>query len=218
MDARLIGRILDAIARHIRQFAVPAVTVVAGRTHDPFAVLVSTVLSLRTKDDVTAAASARVLARAPTPAALAAVPEAELARLAYPAGFYRTKARHLRALARQLLDAHGGAVPADLDALCTLPGVGRKVANLVLVLGFGRPGVCVDTHVHRIMNRLGYVRTRTPYETELALRRDLPRRHWLTVNDVLVTFGQNTCAPLSPWCSRCPVAARCARAGVTRAR
>jgi endonuclease III len=212
-----ISRVLGRIGRANRGFVVPAVTAVAAR-RDPFAVLVSTILSLRTKDEVTAAASARLLARAPAPAALLRLPARSIERLIYPVGFYRVKARHLREVARLLLARHGGRVPADLDLLLELPGVGRKVANLVLVLGFGLPGVCVDTHVHRICNRLGYVRTRDPLATEMALRRKLPRRHWLTVNDLLVTFGQNVCGPLSPRCSTCPVARHCARVGVTRSR
>jgi endonuclease III len=214
---RDISRVLALIARANRAFVVPAVTQVAAR-RDPYAVLVSTVLSLRTKDDVTAAASDRLLARAPAPAALLRLPAARIERLIYPVGFYRVKARHLRAIARLLLERHGGRVPADLDTLLELPGVGRKTANLVLVLGFGLPGVCVDTHVHRISNRLGYVRTRNPLETEMALRRKLPGRHWLTVNDLLVTFGQNVCGPLSPRCSVCPVAGYCDRVGVVRSR
>jgi endonuclease-3 len=212
-----ISRVLCLIERANRAFVVPAVTQVAAR-RDPFAVLVSTVLSLRTKDDVTAAASARLLARAPDPAALLRLPAPRIERLIFPVGFYRVKARHLRQIARLLLERHGGRVPADLGTLLELPGVGRKTANLVLVLGFGLPGVCVDTHVHRICNRLGYVRTENPFETEMELRRKLPRRHWLTVNDLLVTFGQNVCGPLSPRCSICPVAGSCARVGVTRSR
>jgi endonuclease-3 len=214
---RDISRVLALIERANRAFVVPAVTKVAAR-RDPYAVLVSTVLSLRTKDDVTLAASGRLLARAPDPAALLRLPAARIQKLIFPVGFYRVKARHLRQIARLLLERHGGRVPADLDTLLELPGVGRKTANLVLVLGFGLPGVCVDTHVHRISNRLGYVRTRQPLETEMALRRKLPRRHWLTVNDLLVTFGQNVCGPRSPRCSTCPVAPYCARVGVQRSR
>ena len=217
MRDRDISRVLGLIGRVNRAFVVPAVTQVAAR-RDPFAVLVSTILSLRTKDDVTAAASERLLARAPDPVALLRLPAPRIERLIYPVGFYRVKARHLRAVARLLLERHAGRVPADLDALLELPGVGRKVANLVLVLGFGLPGVCVDTHVHRICNRLGYVRTRDPLGTEMELRRKLPRRHWLTVNDLLVTFGQNVCGPLSPRCSSCPVARLCDRVGVVRSR
>jgi len=152
-------------------------------------------ISLRTKDEVTAAASARLLARAGSPPALAALSEAVIARLIYPAGFYRTKARHLRAAARLLVERHAGRVPETMEELLALPGVGRKTANLVRNLGFGLPGICVDTHVHRISNRLGWVHTGTPLETERALERVLPRRYWIPVNGYLVAFGQRTCTP-----------------------
>ena len=175
-------------------------------------------ISLRTRDEVTGPAARRLLARAPTPALLAATPEAEVAELVYPAGFYRTKARHLRALAAALLRDHGGRVPRSPSALLRLPGVGRKTANLVLGLGFGIPAICVDTHVHRICNRLGWVTTRTPDATEAALAAVLPRRYWIPINAVLVRYGQQVCTPLAPHCSRCPVQATCPRHGVTRHR
>jgi endonuclease-3 len=191
---------------------------VAVRFEDPFAVLVSTMISLRTKDEVTAAASARLLAQARTPAALAGLSAAAIARCIYPAGFYRTKAGHLREAARLLCDRHAGRVPEGMAELLELPGVGRKTANLVRNLGYGLPGICVDTHVHRISNRLGWVRTRTPLETEKALEARLPRRYWIPVNGLLVAFGQRTCTPQSPRCSACPIRAHCARTGVTRSR
>jgi endonuclease-3 len=139
-------------------------------------------------------------------------------RLIYPVGFYRTKARVILGICRDLLARFGGRVPDDLDALLTLKGVGRKTANLVVTMGFGKPGICVDTHVHRISNRLGYVRTRTPDQTEMALRAKLPRRHWIGYNDLLVSFGQNVCTPISPRCSRCPVSGLCRKVGVTTSR
>ncbi len=185
---------------------------------DPFRLLIACVISLRTKDAVTAEASARLFAVAPTPAALAVLEEEHIARLIYPAGFYRTKARQLRTIAGRLLAEHGGAVPADLDALLALSGVGRKTANLVLGLGFGIPALCVDTHVHRIANRLGLVATTTPEGTERALQSVLPRRLWIGINDLLVTFGQHICHPTSPRCSSCPVAQGCPRHGVQRSR
>jgi endonuclease-3 len=189
---------------------------VAARQEEPFAVLVATMISLRTKDEVTAAASARLLQRAPTAQALAALPEARIARLIYPAGFYRTKARHLKQGARLIAARHGGRVPSSMEELLALPGVGRKTANLVRNLGFGLPGICVDTHVHRITNRLGWVRTSNPAETERALEAVLPRRYWIPINGLLVAFGQRTCTPQSPWCSRCPIRRHCRRIGVTR--
>ncbi len=193
-------------------------TRLAAESADPFYVLVSTIISLRTRDEVTDAASARLLAVAPDAATLANTPEKRIARLIYPAGFYNTKSRVLRRIAKTLLAEHGGRVPDDLDALLALGGVGRKSANLVVTLGFRKPGICVDTHVHRITNRLGFVRTKTPDQTETVLRETLPRRWWIPINDLLVVFGQMQCTPLSPKCSTCPVARACERVGVTKAR
>jgi endonuclease-3 len=190
----------------------------AHEDRDPFRVLVGCLLSLRTRDEVTAVASRRLFALARTPAELARLRTAKIARTIYPVGFYRTKARTLRQLARVLLERHGGRVPGGFDELLALPGVGRKTANLVVTEAFRRPGICVDTHVHRITNRWGYVDTRTPDRTEEALRGKLPRRHWRGLNTVLVAFGQTICRPLSPRCSSCPVEAGCPRVGVERAR
>jgi endonuclease-3 len=175
-------------------------------------------ISLRTKDEVTSAASARLLQRAPTVGKLAAMTEQRIARLIYPAGFYRTKARHLKQAALLIAARHGAAVPSAMEELLALPGVGRKTANLVRNLGFGLQGICVDTHVHRISNRLGWVHTRTPLETERALEAVLPRRYWIPINGLLVAFGQRTCTPQSPWCSRCPIRVHCRRVGVGRSR
>ncbi|MDI7270047.1 MAG: endonuclease III [Myxococcota bacterium] len=187
-------------------------------SRNPFDVLVSTVLSLRTKDETTEPAAERLLAEAAEAAALAAMPAARIERLIFPVGFYRRKAEHLRGISRILVERHGGAVPADMDRLLALPGVGRKTANLVLSAGFGIPAICVDTHVHRIMNRWAYVATRHPDETEAALRAKLPRGRWLTINRLLVLFGKSICRPVSPLCSACPVAASCPRIGVGRSR
>lgn len=210
-------RTLDSFARRVG-WDTPAVTRLAAERRDPFRVLVSTVISLRTKDEVTGPAARRLLARAATVAELAALPAAEIAELIYPAGFYRTKGRHLREMAAALLRDHGAAVPAALPALLRLPGVGRKTANLVLGLGFGIPAICVDTHVHRICNRLGWVNTRTPDATELALARVLPRQYWIPINAIMVSYGQQVCTPLAPHCSRCPVRGTCPRRGVNRHR
>ena len=139
-------------------------------------------------------------------------------RAIFPVGFYRTKARVILGVCRDLLEHFGSRVPDTIDELLTLKGVGRKTANLVVTVGFGKPGICVDIHVHRISNRLGYVRTRTPEKTEVALRACLPRRYWIGYNDLLVSFGQNVCAPVSPKCSICPVRGLCPRVGVTRSR
>jgi len=195
-----------------------ALAAIADAFRDPFRVLIACILSLRTQDATTAAAAARLFARADTPAGLLRLPAAEIARLIYPVGFYRTKARVILAICRDLLERLGGRVPDTIDALLTLHGVGRKTANLVVTMGYGKPGICVDTHVHRISNRLGYVRTKTPAQTETALRARLPRRYWIGYNDLLVAFGQNVCTPISPRCSGCPVRARCRRLGVTASR
>jgi len=204
--------------RRVREGVRPTTLAEVERTREPFRVLVACVISLRTKDAVTAQASARLFAVADTPGAVSRLPETRIAKLIFPAGFYRTKARQIRSIARRLLDRHGGVVPADRDALLDLPGVGRKTANLVLGLSFRQPAICVDTHVHRISNRLGLVRTETPAETEIALERVLPKRYWIDINDLLVTFGQTICHPTSPRCSACPLSARCPRIGVTRSR
>jgi endonuclease-3 len=219
MDNSTISKVLGILKKEIKNWKVPAVGVVAEAAADrPFETLVSTILSLRTKDRVTEAASRRLLERAPTPNDVAALTESVIERLIYPVGFYRTKAKNLLATCKNILDDHGGKVPRSMEALLRLPGVGRKTANLVLTVGFGDYGICVDTHVHRISNLWGYVKTKTPEETEFALRRKLPKRHWITYNDILVTFGQNLCVPVSPWCSRCPVAECCPRIGLKRSR
>jgi endonuclease-3 len=176
------------------------------------------VISLRTKDEVTHDASRRLYELANTPAELAALDEGTIAKAIYPAGFYNTKADHLRRIASILVDNHGGEVPADEAAMLALPGVGRKTANLVLGLGFDIPAICVDTHVHRISNRLGLVETKTPDATEKALQTVLPRNLWIDINDLLVTFGQNQCHPTSPKCSTCPLDDLCPKIGVTRHR
>lgn len=188
------------------------------QTRDPFRLLVACVISLRTKDQVTAQASARLFAVASDAQSLARLPPEQIAALIYPAGFYRTKGRQLQKLAQMLVERWGGRVPESREELLSLPGVGRKTANLVLGLGFGIPAICVDTHVHRIANRLGLVQTRRPEETETALEQVLPSEWWIPINDVLVTFGQEVCTPVSPRCSRCPVSSRCAKIGVNRQR
>jgi len=202
----------------VRDGVRPTTLAKVERRRDPFRLLVACVISLRTKDEVTAQASGRLFAIAATPETLSSLAERRIAKLIFPAGFYNTKAKQIREIARRVARDHGGRVPADRNALLAFPGVGRKTANLVLGLGFGIPAICVDTHVHRISNRLGLVRTRKPEETERALEKVLPQRLWIDINDLLVTFGQNICQPVSPWCSRCPLAERCPRIGVGRRR
>ncbi len=212
-----MSRVVARLRRAAPAWNTTALMAISTATdRDPFRILVACLLSLRTKDETTGPAAARLFALGDTPAAVAALPVATVERAIYPVGFYRTKARVVQRVCRELLDRFDGRVPADLDALLTLHGVGRKTANLVVTFGFGLPGICVDTHVHRITNRLGFVRTRSPDETEAALRRRLPRRHWIELNDLLVAFGQNVCHPTSPRCSACPIASACARVGVRR--
>lgn len=219
MDIPTLNKILSILKKEIHKWKVPAVGVIADNAVDrPFGTLVSTILSLRTKDAVTEAASHRLLECAPTPQILASLPIPKIEQLIFPVGFYHTKAKHLKKTCQILLDDYAGKVPRSMDALLRFPGVGRKTANLVLTVGFGDYGICVDTHVHRISNIWGFVQTKTPEETEFALRKKLPKRHWKTYNDILVTFGQNLCLPVSPWCSKCPIGQYCPRIGLKRSR
>jgi endonuclease-3 len=212
-----IGKAVGILKRESAKWREQAVTEIS-RKRDPFKVLVSTIISLRTKDEVTRKASERLFNLADTPESMGKLEASAIEKAIYPAGFYRTKARHILAACSALLRDHGGSVPDEIEALLALPGVGRKTANLVVTLGFGKPGICVDTHVHRIVNRLGYVRTRTPEETERSLRAKLPRRYWIEINDLLVTYGQRVCTPVSPFCSMCRLAHLCGRVGVSRSR
>lgn len=184
----------------------------------PFRVLISCILSLRTKDETTYPATERLFAKAKDPAGMLRLREASIAKLIFPVGFYRRKASQIRGISRILLGRHGGEVPRTIEELLELPGVGRKTANLTVTLGYGLPGICVDVHVHRIANRLGWLTTRHPDETEMRLREILPRRWWIPINETLVRHGQQVCAPVSPKCSICPVSGSCAKAGVTRSR
>ncbi len=210
--------LVEDLRRWLGDLDPPSVTRIAQGTQDPFRVLVATLLSLRTRDPVTDVAAARLFEVAPTPQALAILPLRDLEERIRLVNFYRTKAVRLKALAERLVVDFGGRVPADLEVLLSFQGVGRKTANLVLAEGFGGPGLCVDTHVHRVTNRLGWVRTRTPDQTEAALREVLPSRHWRPINPLLVRFGQEVCRPQSPRCSQCPLSDRCRRIAVGRSR
>ena len=185
---------------------------------DPFRILVGCVISLRTKDEVTYPATERLFQRAATPEAMSRLRPATIGKLIYPAGFYRRKGEQIRDISRQLVRDHGGRVPDSIEPLLELPGVGRKTANLVVTLGFGKPGICVDVHVHRIVNRLGWLRTTHPDRTEEKLREVLPRRWWIPINETLVRHGQQVCKPVSPLCSGCPVRSDCPRLDVGRSR
>ena len=212
----------DVIFRRLKTALVasplPSVSWIAEKEGNPYRVLVSTMISLRTKDEVTLQAATRLFTEAPDPAALAALPASRISELIYPAGFYKTKAENLKRTAEILVQKHRSGVPATIQELLELPGVGRKTANLVLNLGYGIKAICVDTHVHRISNRTGWVVTRTPEETEQALMKILPEKHWIEINEWLVRFGQQICRPASPFCSRCPIPEHCQRVGVVRSR
>ncbi|MCC7354680.1 MAG: endonuclease III [Anaerolineae bacterium] len=208
-----------AILREItRAWIAPYVTELSQGSRDPFRILIATILSLRTKDTTTAVAAPRLFALAATPETMLHLAPRQIEEAIYPVGFYRTKSRNILAVCQELLERYDGRVPDEIDELLTLTGVGRKTANLVVTLGYGKPGICVDTHVHRITNRWGYVTTRTPEETEMTLRAKLPTEYWIEINDHLVALGQNICHPTSPKCSICPLYPYCDRVGVTHSR
>lgn len=218
MKDEKIGEVVRALRKSIQGWELPIVTYLAEKRESPYTILISTILSLRTKDEVTAEASSRLFRLADTPADMLRLSEATIAKTIYPVGFYRRKAATILDVSRALRERFGGRVPDSIEELLTLNGVGRKTANLVVSLGYGKPGICVDTHVHRISNRLGYVRTKTPDETENALRKKLPRKYWIEYNTLMVAFGRNVCRPTSPLCSVCPVSSLCDRVGVLRSR
>lgn len=217
-DARMNDQDMHSIVKILKKELslgdLPIVSHLAENVRDPFVILMSTLLSLRTKDEVTADATGRLLALAATPEAMLRVSEHKIAEAIFPVGFYRNKAKSIHHVCRDLIARFNGRVPDDLDALLSIKGVGRKTANLVITLAYGKEGICVDTHVHRISNRLGYVVTKTPDETEMALRAKLPRKYWIMYNTLLVFFGRKICKPISPLCSACPIGKYCGRVGV----
>ncbi len=206
------------MAEETPKWDVPIVTLVAETSKDPFKVLISTVLSLRTKDETTATASRHLFNLADNPANMLKLSEKEIIKAIYPVGFYKTKAKNIKSICHDLISKYDSKVPDEIDELLKLNGVGRKTANLVVTLGYDKAGICVDTHVHRISNRFGYIKTKTPDETEAVLRKKLPREHWIDYNSLLVSFGQHLCRPISPKCSVCPVINFCDRVGVTKSR
>lgn len=217
MKPAQIHSAVNILREEYKSWQTPAVTIVA-QCESPYKVLISCIISLRTKDDVTAMASARLFARAGTPAEMTLLSAADIAELIYPAGFYRNKSGQILEISARLVAEYGGRVPDEIDELLKFKGVGRKTANLVVTLGYGKAGICVDTHVHRICNRWGYVETKTPDETETALRKKLPEEYWIEINDLLVAFGQNHCHPVSPRCSSCRLKDYCCRHGVGTSR
>jgi endonuclease-3 len=198
--------------------SLPSVSRIARRKRDPFRILISTVLSLRTKDEVTMAASKRLFAIADKPAKLSITPVRTIEKAIYPVGFYKTKARSIKKIAAEIEKDYSGKVPDTIDELLKFKGVGRKTANLVITLGYGKDGICVDTHVHRVSNRLGLIKTKTPEQSEFALMDVLPRKHWIGYNELLVSFGQQVCKPISPHCSICPLNKKCPKIGVGKHR
>ena len=215
---RTIARVLRILTKAAEDWNPPVVTEMATFARDPYHVLIACLLSLRTKDETTGPAARRLFALADTPDKMVGLTPARIRDAIYPVGFYKTKAQTVLAVSRRILDHYAGRVPDDIDELLTFKGVGRKTANLVVTLGFQKPGICVDTHVHRISNRWAYVETKTPDHTEQALRAKLPKRFWIGYNDLLVAFGQTLCHPTSPRCSECPVERYCDKGGVARSR
>ncbi len=220
-DAARLTKKIDAIIRILSKeylnFEEPSVTKVS-RTQDPFKVLISCLISLRTKDEVTYPASERLFALAHTPEKMMQLSTKQIEKAIYPAGFYITKAKRIKDISRVLVEQHHSKVPDTIDELLKLHGVGRKTANIVVTLAYNKNGIAVDTHVNRISNRLGLVKTKNPHETEFALMKILPEKYWIIYNDLLVSHGQNTCRPISPFCSRCKIENYCEKVGVTLSR
>lgn len=210
-DIPFVHRTLKA---HYDQQAAPIIEFIQAQTGSAFNVLVATILSARTRDETTTKVVRKLFAAVKSPADLRRCSVEQLETLIFPVGFYRTKARHLKSLGEALQRGFNDRVPDTIEQLCTLPGVGRKTANLVVTVAFDKHGICVDIHVHRLSNRLGLLRTATPLETEMELREILPRRYWKSWNRQLVAFGQTLCTPRHPQCNRCPIAAVCDRIGV----
>ena len=214
MDVSDIPKVDRALKREFKAHSAPIIELIESQTKDPFCVLVGTILSARTKDACTAGAVRRLFAAGKDPARftpedLERLTVARIEKLIYPVGFYRDKARHLKELPKVLKEKFGGILPNTVEELCELPGVGRKTANLTVAVGFDLPAICVDVHVHRICNRLGLIKTKTPLETEMTLRRILPVRYWKTWNSHLVSFGQTRCGPVRPKCGGCPIRTLC---------
>jgi len=218
MEDAKINDVIKFLKKELAVGTMPIVSHLAENQSDPFMVLISTLLSLRTKDEVTAVATERLFALAGTPEEMLKVPQAKIAKTIYPVGFYHVKARTIHSVCRDMIKRFNSQVPDDLEELLSIKGVGRKTANLVVSLAYGKKGICVDTHVHRISNRLGYVQTEKPDETEFALRAKLPQKHWIIYNTIMVAFGRKTCKPVSPLCTKCPVRKCCDRVGVTLSR
>ena len=214
MQTQEFIKVLEILEKEFPKWKAPVVSLMAQQTKDPFKVLISTIISLRTKDETTAKASKKLFSVASTPEEIAKLSEEEIAKLIYPAGFYKNKAKTIKEVSKIIIEKYDGKVPDKLEELLKFKGVGRKTANLVLSEGFGKPAICVDIHVHRISNRLGFVKTKTPEETEFALMEKLPEKYWNKINKLLVGFGQTICKPVSPYCSKCPVENLCKKKNI----
>ena len=215
---RTIHSVLRILRRDAPTWNAPVVTQMASLARDPYLVLIACLLSLRTKDETTGPAARRLFSLADTPDKMLTLKPAQIQNAIYPVGFYKTKVKTVIDVSRRLIEEYGGQVPDEIEELITFKGVGRKTANLVRTQGFQKLGICVDTHVHRISNRWGYVQTRTPEETEMALRDNLPEQYWIEINDHLVAMGQTICHPTSPKCTQCPLERYCDKVGVVRSR
>jgi endonuclease-3 len=218
MNDNDIATVVDLLVKELKKEKLPIVSDLAEKKSDPFQILISTLLSLRTKDEVTEVATQRLFTLASTPSEMLKLSEDQIINAIYPVGFYRNKTKTILHVCRELIEKYNSHVPDTIEELLTLKGIGRKTANLVVTLGYNGKGICVDTHVHRISNRLGYVKTKTPEETEFTLRKKLPNQYWTIYNTIMVAFGRNICRPVSPLCSKCPVSDYCDKAGVTRSR
>ncbi|MCB9358434.1 endonuclease III [Candidatus Woesearchaeota archaeon] len=213
-----IDEIIKILKKEVQNYQVPVVDLIKIQTDDPFKVLVATILSARTKDQTTVEACKRLFKLVNKPEDINKLTVTQVEKLIYPVGFFRNKAKHLKQLPIVLKEEFNNTVPDNIDDLLKLPGVGRKTANLVVAVGFQKPAMCVDVHVHRISNRLGYIKTKTPFESEMALRKKMPIKYWEKYNSMIVAFGQHLCTPISPHCSICPIKKYCKRIGVTTSR
>ena len=213
-----IEKVYSVLKKEVQKYTVPVVDLIKIKTHDPVKVLIATILSARTKDEVTVEVCKKLFSKVKKIADLKKFTVRQIEKLIYPVGFYRNKAKMLKKLPLVLEEKFKGVIPSTVEELVELPGVGRKTANLVVAVGFGKPAVCIDVHCHRIFNRLGYIKSNTPFETEMKIRKKLPIKYWEKINSVLVAFGQNLCRPVSPYCSRCSVVKYCNKVGVKTTR
>jgi endonuclease III len=218
MQTKDLDKVIKILRKEVKKYTIPIVTLIAQNEGNPFQVLISTILSLRTKDKTTAEAAKRIFKLSKDPLTMSKLTTKQIEKTIYPVGFYITKAKRIKEICKILLNKYNGKVPNNMEKLLELPGVGRKTANLVLTEGFNAEGLCVDTHVHRISNRFGLIKTKNPEETEFALRKILPKKYWIEYNMLLVTYGQNICRPISPWCSKCPISKYCKRINVDKHR